>query len=687
MDENISFEDLGLDEVTLAAVAKKGFTEPSPIQVLAIPRLLEGETNLIAKARTGTGKTAAFGLPLVQTIREETGNVQALILAPTRELAMQVCREIDSFTTNGFPRIITVYGGASIGTQLRELKRGVEIVVGTPGRVKDLMHRRALNIDHISYFILDEADEMLDMGFVDDIKQIFSQANSASRILLFSATMPKPILEIASEFMGDYDIVEEEARPEEPLLTEQYYWVVREQEKIEALVRLIDISPDFYGLVFTQTKSDADRIARSLDERGYEAAAMHGDIPQGQREKILARFRVKKTRILVATDVAARGIDIEGLTHVVNYSLPFDGATYVHRIGRTGRAGSTGLAYTFVNPSERRRLESLKRTSRKATKGELTEANIPTVKEVLKVKQDRLFAELKKSLGLFPAEKVELTTDDTSVTIASTDVATTVADIGDNVKIDEYFVSLVDDICKTQDAKKVLAIVLQKEMGQELDVTRYGSVSSNDGKNDNSSREGQLRVYVQLGRRDGYYPREIAQFFSDLLNVPNRMIDRIDCATNFSLVNLPEEVAKRAIGLSEGDPKIPHMHIDTNGDSGRRGSSDRQDSSERRGGGRRPDSRGRRDDRNNGRGRRDDSRGRRDDSRGGVRDVRESPATDSGRDNRHSSDDRKRNDRNRSSRREKGSITGAARRPDAEKGRYNAKRSDSNSNASSFIKK
>jgi len=664
MEENTSFEDLGLDEATLAAVVKKGFTEPSPIQVLAIPRLLEGETNLIAKARTGTGKTAAFGLPLVQTIREETGNIQALILAPTRELAMQVCREVDSFTTNGFPRIIPVYGGASIGTQLRELKRGVEIVVGTPGRVKDLMHRGALNIDHISYFILDEADEMLDMGFVDDIKQIFSQANTASRILLFSATMPRPILEIASEFMGDYDIVEEEARPEEPLLTEQRYWIVREQEKIEALVRLIDISSDFYGLVFTQTKADADRISRALDERGYEAAAMHGDIPQGQREKILARFRVKKTRILVATDVAARGIDIEGLTHVVNYSLPFDGPTYVHRIGRTGRAGSTGLAFTLVCPSERRRLESLKRTARKATKGDLKEAKIPTVEEVLNVKRDRLFAELKKSLGLL---SVEPSTSDAS------DTAIPVANSFDNIQIDDCFVSLVDEICKTQDAKKVLASVLQKDMGQELDASRYGSVSPNNGSNDNAARSGQLRIYVQLGRRDGYYPREIAQFFSDLLNIPNRMVDRIDCATNFSLVNLPEEVAKKAIEISERDPKIPHMHIDVNAGSSRRGGSNR---GERRGGGRRNDNRGRRDERNR--------RNNHTDNRGGSR---ESASNDNRRDNRRSDDYKVRNDRNRSSRREKGSIAGSSRRPDAEKGRYNAKRSDSNSNASSFIKR
>ena len=288
MEETISFEDLGLNEETLAAVAAKGFEQPSPIQVLAIPRLLNGDANIIAKARTGTGKTAAFGIPLVQTIKEDKGKVCALVLTPTRELALQVSKEIDSLHSSKFPRIASVYGGAGMGEQLRALRRGVEIVVGTPGRVKDHLERGSLNIANIDYFILDEADEMLDMGFIEDIEEIFSQANPNSRVLLFSATMPQPILNIASRFMGDYEIVEEEARPEEPVLTEQRYWVVRESEKINALVRLIDISEDFYGLIFTQTKADADMVTKELDDRGYQAAALHGDIAQIQREKIAA---------------------------------------------------------------------------------------------------------------------------------------------------------------------------------------------------------------------------------------------------------------------------------------------------------------------------------------------------------------------------------------------------------------
>lgn len=535
--ETISFEDLGLDAATLAAVEQKGFEYPSPIQVLAIPRLLNGEANVIAKARTGTGKTAAFGLPLVQSIRSDAGKVQALILTPTRELALQVAKEIQSFTTGTYPRLTTVYGGQSMGEQLRALKKGVDIVVGTPGRVKDHINRGSLKLEDISYFILDEADEMLDMGFIEDIEFIFSKANQDSRILLFSATMPKEILKIASTFMGDYEIVEEEERPEAPLLTEQKYWVVRESDKVEALVRLIDVSPEFYGLVFTQTKVDADMLSRQLDERGYEAASLHGDIPQSQREKILSRFRSKKTKILVATDVAARGIDIEGLTHVVNYALPFDGPTYVHRIGRTGRAGAKGLAFTMVRPEERRRLEYLKQVAKKATQGELSEEVIPSVDQVVEIKKSRLFDEVKESLD-FSKEP------------------------------SKAFISMAEELVGSEDSLSVLASVLEKNYGSLIDPKRYGDIrvqqkpslgTRTNGREDSN----QLRLYVQLGRKDGFNPREIANYFSQLLGIPQRLVDRIDTAHAFTLLSLPKKEATEILERVKWDKTLPHMHLDT----------------------------------------------------------------------------------------------------------------------------
>ncbi len=574
-DSEISFADLGLDETILAAIEKKGFKTPSPIQVLAIPRLLSGDTNLIAKARTGTGKTAAFGLPIVQTIHEESDHVRALVLEPTRELAIQTCTEMQSFTTGKFPRVTVLYGGASYSGQIKDLKRGTEIVVGTPGRIKDHLERGTLKLDKIDYFILDEGDEMLDMGFVDDIKSIFAQANPDSRILLFSATMPKPILQIAEEFMGEYDIVQEEGFVEEPLLIDQKYWVISERDKIEALVRLIDISPDFYGLVFTMTKNDADMVSRLLDERGYEAAALHGDVPQGQREKILARFRSRKTRILVATDVAARGIDISGLSHVVNYSLPFDAATYVHRIGRTGRAGTSGTAVTFVRPEERRKLEFLRKRIRAAAKGEMKEDQVPSVEKVLEVKRSRILAELKIKLGLKEktnAESVKEKQFESDEVVAlpveeelknAENLAETKTDFVPALKkADELYVKMAAELCEGQNAQDVLAAVLQESYGESLNERHYGKVQAQRGGSF-SSNPNQKRIYVQLGRRDGYNARSIAEYFSDLLNIPDRMVDRIDVSQNFSLLSLPTSNALRALELSKSRSSLPHMHLDS----------------------------------------------------------------------------------------------------------------------------
>ncbi|MCR5188104.1 MAG: DEAD/DEAH box helicase [Treponema sp.] len=559
--ESVTFEDLGLDEYTLKAVAKKGFVTPSPIQVLAIPRLLTGDTNLIARARTGTGKTAAFGLPIIQNVREKSNQVEALILEPTRELAVQTCTEMQSFANHDFPRTTVLYGGASYATQIKDLKRGSEIVVGTPGRIKDHLDRKTLDISKIKYFILDEGDEMLDMGFIDDIEEIFRHANPDCRILLFSATMPAPILKIAGDFMGEYDIIEEEKVIDEALLIDQQYWCVKESEKIEALVRLIDISPDFYGLVFTMTKSDADRVTRELDMKGYEAAALHGDIMQNQREKVLERFRLKKTRILVATDVAARGIDIPGVTHVVNYSLPFDTATYVHRIGRTGRAGTTGIAITFVRPEERRKLSFLTKNVLKATKSELKEGKIPTVHEVIDVKEKRVIEELK--VKLFREAPADEVTEDSA---PEAEVQTPSPSLN---PFDDKYKTLAQELAEGNDPTEVLAGILSVFYGEKLSSKHYGRISSKEF----GPKSNQTRIFVSLGKQDGYRAKEIAAYFSELLHIPGRLVDDIDVAQQFSLVSLPTASAKKAIELSKSNHKIPHMHLDekTEGRGSRKG--------------------------------------------------------------------------------------------------------------------
>ncbi len=562
--DTVTFEDLGLDEYTLKAVEKKGFVTPSPIQVLAIPRLLTGDTNLIARARTGTGKTAAFGLPIIQNVRGKSNHVEALILEPTRELAVQTCTEMQSFATDAYPRTTVLYGGASYANQIKDLKRGCEVVVGTPGRIKDHIERKTLDLSKIKYFILDEGDEMLDMGFIDDIEEIFRHANPDCRILLFSATMPAPILKIAGDFMGEYDIIEEEKVIDEALLIDQKYWVVKESEKIEALVRLIDISPDFYGLVFTMTKSDADRVTRELDLRGYEAAALHGDIMQNQREKVLERFRMKKTRILVATDVAARGIDIKGVSHVVNYSLPFDTATYVHRIGRTGRAGTEGIAVTFVRPEERRKLGFLSKNIKKATKSDFTEGKIPEVKEVLAVKNERVIAELKDKLfkpvvECSRSECIETTAEleESSAPVVSIQPSAYSTTVRAEL-LTTTFTDLAAALCENQEPQQVLAGVLSIIYGDQLSSKHYGKINTKSS----APRGDQKRIFISLGKRDGYHAREIADYFSELLHIPGRLVDDIDVAQQFSLVSLPVASARKAIELSKSNRKIPHMHYD-----------------------------------------------------------------------------------------------------------------------------
>ena len=564
---DISFEDLGLEESVLTAIAAKGFETPTPIQVLAIPRLLTGEANVIAKARTGTGKTAAYGLPLVQELREDTGFPRALVLVPTRELALQVAVEIESFKENVHPRVTTVYGGASIVEQLKNLKRGCEIVAGTPGRVIDHLERGSLNLEKIEYFILDEADEMLNMGFIEDIETIFKKANPASRVLMFSATMPKQILKIAADFMGEYEIVEEKYA-EEPLpLTEQFFWIVREEDKTEALVRLIDTADDFYGLVFCQTKADADAVAKELDERRYEAAALHGDIPQSQREKILGRFRNRKTRILVATDVAARGIDIEGITHVVNYSIPYDGPTYTHRIGRTGRAGAKGTAVSFIRPNERRRIDYLRRHAR----GELKEGKIPSIETVLAQKKQRIFSELiGKIVRLQEENSIHALFSESAYELISA-VQQKLISAAAETAAAEISVMQPAERAASQDSVsesvQLIAALLQLQYGKALSASHYRNIKvprPESKKSSHTGAAGTIRLYIGIGRKDGITKRGLADMLSSRLGIPDHAVDNIELLDRFSLANLPADAAHEALRLSKQKGSgMPHIHIDT----------------------------------------------------------------------------------------------------------------------------
>jgi ATP-dependent RNA helicase DeaD len=383
MDE---FTKLGLSENVTNALRKKGYVKPTEIQSKAIPILLEGKLDIIAQSQTGTGKTASFAIPIIEKIKENCKHVQAIILTPTRELAVQVAKEIESLSGRKRIKVLAVYGGVSITDQVRKLRQGIDIVVGTPGRVMDQIKRKSLDLSKVTFAVLDEADEMLNMGFLEEIEKILERMNKQKKMLLFSATMPKAIHKIAKRFMKELIVIEIKSSQPTIELTEQIYYEVNSGDRFEALRRVIDISEEFYGIVFCKTRVDVDSLTRQLVDKNFNAAAIHGDISQAQREKILGLFRTKKVNIMVATDVAARGIDVNDLTHVVNYSLPQSPESYVHRIGRTGRAGKKGLAVTLVMPSERYKLKFIE----KIVKKQLQKRELPKVDDLIGIRKEQI---------------------------------------------------------------------------------------------------------------------------------------------------------------------------------------------------------------------------------------------------------------------------------------------------------
>lgn len=514
MSDLEKFRQLGISEQTLKALAKKGFEEPSPIQAITIPLLLSGEKDIMGQAQTGTGKTAAFGIPIIEKLHHGKKNVQAIILAPTRELAIQIAEEMNSLRGEKVLEIVPIYGGQSIDMQLSRLNRGVDIVVGTPGRVLDMIHRGCLILDKVSFAVLDEADEMLNMGFIEDIEEILSKTGPDKRMLMFSATMPHQIIAIAEKFMREYEVVTVKRQQLTTALTDQIYFEVRREDKLEALTRIIDIEDDFYALVFCRTKNDVDEITEKLTYRGYGVEALHGDISQAQRIKVIERFKRKKFNILIATDVAARGIDINNLTHVINFSIPQEPESYIHRIGRTGRAGKTGTAITFVTPSEYRKLTFIQ----KLTNTEIRRERLPTPKDIIANKK----VKFKEAItNLMVTEK----------------------------HLD--YMSLAADLLKDGEPEAVLAAMLKFTFKEDLMAVNYSDLGNNSGgsvigggSSSGGSRnavdvKGKTRLFVARGKQDGYNPRKIADMIWDAAKVKGYKVENIQCFDSFTFVTVP----------------------------------------------------------------------------------------------------------------------------------------------------
>lgn len=499
------FAELGLSDETLQALSKKGFETPSPIQKLTIPLLLKGENDIIAQAQTGTGKTAAFGLPIVELLDPMPKTVQALILVPTRELAIQVTDEIQSFRRGNF-RVTPIYGGAAMNEQLRRLNTGVDVVVGTPGRILDHLRRGTLDLSGLGWLVLDEADEMLNMGFIDDVDEILSYTNKERRIFLFSATMPQRVDDLSKKYMQNVEHIKVQNKQLANDLTDQIYFEVRESDKFDALTRIIDVEQDFYGIVFCRTKVAVDMVTSSLLERGYAADALHGDVSQAGREKIIRKFRKKLVNILIATDVAARGIDISNLTHVINYSLPQDPDSYVHRIGRTGRAGQEGMAITFISPSEYRAFTAMQRQ----VKTSIRKETLPTAADIVEVKKQKIHEDI--------------------------------AEIVSEENFADY-IPMAEDLLKDiEDPKIVLAALLRLAFKNTLTETSFPEVRRID-----VDRRGTARLFIALGKADGYRPKMIVELLKKECGIKDQNINDVRCMDDFSFASIPFQDAESAI--------------------------------------------------------------------------------------------------------------------------------------------
>lgn len=374
-----SFLDLGLSNELLNAVAELGFEKPTPVQARIIPTLLVEDNDVVCLAQTGTGKTAAFGLPVLEYLDTSDQTTQVLVLSPTRELCRQITQDLENYSKyKQEVRIVSLYGGASIMGQIRDLRKGAHIIVATPGRLLDIIKREEADISHIGTLVLDEADEMLDMGFKDELDAILESAPKERRTLLFSATLPKEVEAIARNYMKEPEIVTVGTRNAGAENVEHFYYMIREEDRYEALKRIADFNPDIYGIVFCKTREETQKISEALQRDGYDADALHGDLSQAQRDNVMGRFKRKALHLLVATDVAARGIDVTGLSHVINYNLPQETELYTHRSGRTGRADRKGISIAIINQKEKGKLRRIEQVIKK----QFTRLPIPSAREI-----------------------------------------------------------------------------------------------------------------------------------------------------------------------------------------------------------------------------------------------------------------------------------------------------------------
>lgn len=504
----ISFEQMELSPKTYKAIEEMGYSEPSPIQATAIPIILKGK-DIIGQAQTGTGKTAAFGIPIIEMIDPKNTAVQAVVLTPTRELAVQVSEEINKIAKHHKGvSVIPVYGGQDIGRQIRALKQGVQVVIGTPGRMIDHINRRTLRLHSVKMIILDEADEMLDMGFLDDIREILKAMTAEEKqTIMFSATMPPEILELAKKFQKEPEIIKVVHKELTVPMVKQFYYEVREGDKVELLSRLFDFYNPKLAIVFVKTKIGAEALKEKIHASGYSVEGLHGDMKQTQRDYVMKRFRNRDFEILIATDVAARGIDVDDIDIVFNYDLPQDEEYYVHRIGRTARAGKNGMAVSFVTMREFRKLKEIERF----IKARIERRNIPTMKDVEQMRNQAFVTSIRESIEAGELDKYVTMITET---------------LGDYTSIE-----VAAALMKMMDDKKTTSSNIDERV-------------SAGGGGDRSDPDF-VRFFITIGKKDRIGIKDLLGFIKEKTNISGKDIGDIAFLEKFSFVNIPSALASR----------------------------------------------------------------------------------------------------------------------------------------------
>ncbi|MEJ6589866.1 MAG: DEAD/DEAH box helicase [Crocinitomicaceae bacterium] len=524
----MTFEELGLREEVLKSLKELGFEAPTPIQEKAIPYLMKDDCDFVGLAQTGTGKTAAFGLPLINRINSASNRPQGLIICPTRELCMQITRDLEVFSKYMKCPVVSVYGGADIGRQISQIKRGVAIVVATPGRLLDLIKRRALQLSDVQCVVLDEADEMLNMGFKEDIDSILETTPETKNVWLFSATMPKDVERIAKTYMTDPLEVSIGHKNQSNENIEHIYYVVKERDRYEAVKRLIDFHPNIYGLIFCRTKHETATVAEKLGRDGYNAEPLHGDLTQPMRDRVMARFRSKELQILVATDVAARGIDVDDITHVINYNLPDDTENYTHRSGRTARAGKKGQSLVLISPKENYKIKAIEKQMSKA----FAQGKIPNAEEICEIQLMKL---IQKTIDIQIKEK--------DIEKFMPQILASFEDM-DKTEIIKKFVSAeFNQFIEYYDRAGDVNQRAKQDSGRDRDRTDKGARARDEGK---------TRFFLSAGKRDGLNPGGLLRVVCDAAGIDSSGIGRIDIMTSYAFFDVDEAHTERILKSVNG---------------------------------------------------------------------------------------------------------------------------------------